>query len=88
MEQLYIPNLHTFAMGNVFTGSCGIFRFKITPNVVKASKKEVDFENSSMIAEFWHGALCYEKSQMEGSATFPMSEEGRQAMMSYLQDNI
>ena len=88
MEQLYIPNLHTFAMENEFTGSCGAFRFKITPNVVKATKKEVDFANSSITVEFWHGVLCYEKSQMEGSASFPLTEEGRQAMLAYLQENI
>ncbi len=86
--ELYIPNLHTFAMENTFTGSCGMFRFRIVPNVVKATPKEVDFANSSMTAEFWHGALCYEKSQMEGSATFPLTEEGRQAMLAYLQENI
>ena len=36
-------------------------------------------EESSLEAEFWHGPYCYKKSQMEGSHSFPMSEEGRQA---------
>ena len=31
MQEIYIPTLHTFAMKNTFTGSCGLFRFKITP---------------------------------------------------------
>lgn len=87
MDSLFIPTLHTFAMENVFTGSCGLFRFKITPSVTKIGK-EVDFENSSMLAEFWHGKFCYEKSQMEGNATFPLSEQGRQAMLDWLQENI
>lgn len=34
-------------------------------------------EESSLEAEFWHGPYCYEKSQMEGSHSFPMSEEGQ-----------
>lgn len=88
MAELFIPTLHTFAMDNLFTGSCGDFRFRAVPNVVKATPKEVDFEKSSIHAEFWHGPFCYEKSRMEGEATFPMSEEGRLAMKQWLEANI
>ena len=88
MSDLFIPTLHTFAMNNPFTGSCGLFRFRAVPNVVKKTPKEVDMEASSITAEFWHGAFCYEKSEMEGSRTFPMSEEGRAAMKSWLEENI
>ena len=87
MAELFIPTLHTFAMNNIFTGSCGDFRFRIVPNVEK-NGKEVVFENSSIRAEFWHGQFCYEKSQMEGEQTFPMSAEGREAMKSWLEANI
>ena len=87
MEELFIPTLHTFAMDNIFTGSCGDFRFRIEPKVEK-SGKEVVFENSNIRAEFWHGPFCYEKSQMEGEQVFPMSEEGRDAMKSWLTSNI
>ena len=85
--QLYIPNLHSFAMNNPFTGSSGMFRFKIVPQVVKAGK-EVNMTESSLHAEFWHGLFCYEKSQMEGSREFPMSEEGRTALLEWLEANI
>ena len=88
MEELYLPTLHAFAMENVFTGSVGMLRFRIEPQVVKASKKEVDFEQSTMVAEYWHGLFCYEKSQMEGTETFPLSEEGREAMRAWLIDKI
>jgi len=90
MQELYIPTLHTFAMNNSFTGSCGAFRFRIVPEVVKsaANDKEVDFAQSSIQAEFWHGELCYEKSTMEGEQTFPLSEEGRTAMKQWLESNI
>ena len=87
MDSIYIPTLHTFAMENIFTGSCGLFRFKITPSVKKIGK-EVDFENSSMYAEIWHGVFCYEKSDIEANATFPMSEDGRQAMLDWLHANV
>ncbi len=89
MAEIYLPTLHTFAMNNSFTGSLGELRFRIVPNVVKISgSKEVDMEASSIAAEYWHGKYCYEKSRMEGSATFPMSEEGRTALFNWLEAQI
>ena len=88
MGELFLPTLHTFAMKNIFTGSCGAFRFRAVPNVVMKTPKEVDMEASSITAEFWHGPFCYEKSQMEGKETFPMSEEGRLQMKAWLETNI
>ena len=90
MADIFLPTLHTFAMKNTFTGSCGELRFKIVPNVVKSetNQKEVDMEKSSIFAEYWHGPLCYEKSEMEGNQTFPMSEEGRLAMQAWLEERI
>ena len=87
---IYLPTLHTFAMGNIFTGSCGPLRFRIEPKVVKQenNKKEVDMEKSAIYAELWHGELCYEKSTMEKEETFPMSEEGRLALKSWLESNV
>ncbi len=88
MPELFIPTLHTFAMNNIFTGSCGCFRFRVAPQVQKLSSKEVDFVNSSILAEFWHGPFCYEKSVMEGQRSFPLTEEGRSAMKAWLEENI
>ena len=50
MAELFLPTLHTFAMNNIFTGSCGLFRFRAVPNVVMATPKEVDFDQSSIHA--------------------------------------
>ena len=88
MADIFIPTLHTFAMKNPFTGSCGMLRFKIVPNVQMATPKEVDFPNSSITAEFWHGIFCYEKSEMEGKLTYPMSEEGLSQMKEKLESLI
>ena len=88
MEKIFIPTLHTFAIKNTFTGSCGLFRFRVKPNVVMATAKEVDFENSTMFVEYWHGLFCYEKSEMEGQETFPLTEEGREAMIRWLEEHI
>lgn len=88
VEELFIPTLHTFAMKNLFTGSYGMLRFRIKPEVVMATPKEVDFSRSSIFVEYWHGLYCYEKSQMEGSETFPMTEEGREQMLQWLKSKI
>ena len=88
MADIYIPTLHTFAMENPFTGSCGMFRFKITPNVVKATPKEVDFAQSTLKAEYWHGLFCYEKSEIEATEVFPMTEEGRAEMKAWLEKHV
>lgn len=88
MEELFIPTLHTFAMKNLFTGSYGSLRFRIKPEVVMATPKEVDFDQSTMFVEYWHGLYCYEKSEMEGSAAFPLTEEGRAEMIRFLESNI
>ena len=53
-----------------------------------ATAKEVDFEQSKIIAEYWHGLFCYEKSEMEGTKSFPMTEEGRQSMKAWLEAHI
>ena len=88
MENFYLPTLHWFAMKNPFSGSQGAFRYFIRPNVVMATAKEVDFEASTIHVEFWHGPFCYEKSEMEGAADFPLTEEGRLAMKNWLESNI
>ena len=50
--------------------------------------KEANLEQSSMVAELWHGRLCYELSEMEAQQTFPMSEEGRADMLAWLEAHI
>ena len=87
-EKVFLPTLHWFAMKNPFTGSCGVFRYRIVPNVIMATAKEVDFDQSTMEAEYWHGPFCYEKSEMEGKESFPLREEGRAAMKAWLEEHI
>lgn len=88
MPDIFLPTLHTFAMKNIFTGSWEMFRFRAVPNVVMLNAKEVNFEESSITVEYWHGLYCYEKSEMEGTQTFPMTEEGRLDMKAWLESKI
>lgn len=88
MDKIFLPTLHTFAMNNIFTGSCGLFRFRACPNIIMATPKEVDFQQSSIRVEYWHGLYCYEKSEIEAERTFPLSEAGRSDMLTWLEENI
>ena len=87
MEDLFIPTLHTFENNNIFTGSWGQLRFKVTPAITMKTPKEVDMVASSMKAEFWHGLFCYEKSEIEGERIFPLSPEGREEMIAWLKEH-
>lgn len=86
-QDLFIPTLHTFENNNIFTGSWGMLRFKITPNIIMATPKEVNMEESSMKAEYWHGLFCYEKSEIEEEQVFPLSPEGREEMKNWLKEH-
>lgn len=88
MPEVFIPTLHTFENNNIFTGSCGALRFRIAPQVVMATPKEIDPATSSILCELWHGEKCYELSEIEQSDTFPMSEAGRQAIQSWLEREV
>ena len=87
-NEIYLPVLHHFENGTVFTGSCGNLRYKITPNIVQLNPKEVDLDASSMRAEYWYGQLAYEFSDVEGVQVFPMSPEGREAMALWLSQQL
>ena len=85
---IFLPTLHTFAMDNIFTGSKGLLRFRVVPEVVMATPKEVDYANSVMHAAYWHGLFCYEKSTMEEEKNFPLTDEGREEMLRWLESKI
>ena len=84
MDEIFLPTLHSFANGNIFTGSSGPLRFKASPVLEFNASKEVDHQKSSIRVEYWHGIFCYEKSKMEGEESFPLTEEGRELMRAWL----
>lgn len=88
MQELFLPTLHTFENNNIFTGSWGPLRFKITPSVTMLDAHEVNNAESSMTAEYWMGIFCYEKSEILGQQEFPMTEEGREAMRQWLKSLV
>ncbi len=85
MAELFIPVLHSFENENVFTGSFGNLRFKVSPKLyTPEGTKTVDFAQSTMLCEVWHGPYCYEKSDIEAEKSFPIMESGREQMRQWL----
>ena len=56
MEQkkLHIPTLSNLKFGNIFSGSCKNFNFKIFPNC----------DEGKMKIAIWKGKNCFEKSDI------------------------
>lgn len=73
---LYVPNYMSFNNENIFLGSYNGLRFKLSPKVA----------DTVILAEYWFGPLCYEKSQMNGQETFPLSQEGIDEMTQWLRN--
>lgn len=78
MKDIFLPTLRSFANNNTFSGSCGPLRFMLTPML----------DESVITAQIWHGLLCLEKSTVEETRDFPLTEEGREALLAWLTENI
>lgn len=74
-NQFDIPKLFYFEAGNVHTGSRKHLRYRVDP------------ADNQLKIEVWRKDLCYELVQggIEAEATVPLTEEGFQQMLDFLQ---
>ena len=72
-----IPKVFYFKVGNIHSGSRKHLRYRVAPS------------DGVLHIEVWRQDLCYEivkeRGQIEGSAEYPVSEEGFEQMLAYLQ---
>lgn len=66
-----IPNLYYFQSKNMFTGSRKAFNFKIVPD-------------GELKVCTWHGFINSELAEIEHEADFPMTAEGFEEMLRWL----
>ena len=78
MAQLFLPVLSHFQNKNPWSASAGRLRYRILPTV---AENEAD---SVLTAEVWEGPWAYEFSTVEETRTFPLSEEGLQALPAWI----
>ncbi len=71
MEEIYLPVLSHFRNENFWTASAGRMRYRVDP---------VD---SALTAQVWEGPYGYALSEVEESATFPLSEEGLEELRAW-----
>ena len=76
MNEIFVPTLHSFENKNSFSGSYGMLRFMLTP------------VEDQIEAKIWHGLFCLEKSEVEDTAMFFMTEEGLKELRAYLESKI
>ena len=85
---IFLPSLHYFENKNHFSGSFGMLRFMLTPNIIMKNPNEVDLTQSTVFAQIWHGLYSFENSTMEKDETFSLGLEGIEVLRQWLKDNI
>ncbi len=79
MVELFLPVLSHFQNQNPWSASAGRLRYRILPTVA------ANEDESLLTAEVWEGPWAYEFSQLEESKTFPLNQEGLDAIPSWLE---
>ena len=79
----YLPNLHTFQNENVFYGSFWGLRFRVQST--KAKPEGAEEEQWGMAVLSWYGEYCLTESEVAAEDWFPMTEEGYQQVLDWLE---
>lgn len=69
-----IPRVFYFKSQNIFTGSRKELNFRIVPN------------DETLEVCTWHGFICHDLAEIEQQQTFPLSDEGYEQMLSWLEE--
>lgn len=78
MAELFLPVLSHFQNKNPWSASAGRLRYRILPTVAGEEG------GGTLTVEVWEGPWAYEFSTVEETRTFPLSEEGLEALPSFL----
>ena len=78
MAQMFLPVLSHFQNENPWSASAGRMRYRIIP--IPAPEPET----GALTAEVWEGPWAYEFSTVEETRTFPLTQEGLDALPQWL----
>lgn len=84
MTSIFIPTLSHWQLGNRWSGSLGRGSYCVTPRQREEGEEKVP----ELYAEAWTGPTCYELSQPERTAVFPVTEEGLSALRAWLEKTL
>lgn len=77
-QERFFPVLSHFLEDNPWYASEGRLRYRVIPTV------ENDPKDSILTVEVWEGPWAFEFSTVEETKIFPLSEEGREQIQSFL----
>lgn len=79
MAELFLPVLSHFLNENPWSASMGRLRYRVIPTVAKEEGE------NCLTVEVWEGPWAYEFSTVEEARTFPLSQEGLDALPAFLE---
>ena len=75
-HSFFLPNLLSFTNGNTYLGSFLGLRFRVKP---------VNDEDT-LECLTWYGEYCLEDSEVAAEASFPLTAEGREQVIDWLEE--
>ena len=78
----FLPNLLSFTNGNTYLGSFLGLRFRVKPT----TEGEGDEAKEVLACLCWYGEYCLEESEVVAEASFPLSAEGREQVIDWLEE--
>lgn len=75
-HSFFLPNLLSFTNGNTYLGSFLGLRFRVKP---------VNDEDT-LECLTWYGEYCLEDSEIAAEASFPLTAEGREQVIDWLEE--
>lgn len=81
-EKFYLPNLYQFRNDNVFYGSYRGLRFRVKSQKTQEEGQETQWGMETLC---WYGEYCLEESEVAERGWFPMSEEGYEQVLDWLE---
>ncbi len=80
----FLTNLHSWTNGNAFFGSLGEMRFLVRPTVMREKATGELLAGSHVEVLVWRGEYCLEESEVLDRAEFPLTEEGHEQVIGWL----
>ena len=85
MQPVFLPTLLFWENGNTWYGSKGLARFFIQPISIQPTEDNAPVQRVLQI-ELWRGPLMKELSEILTTTTFPMTDEGLQQTIDWLEE--
>ena len=75
-HSFFLPNLLSFTNGNTYLGSFLGLRFRVKPMN----------DEDTLECLTWYGEYCLEDSEVAAEASFPLTAEGREQVIDWLEE--